>query len=85
MAKKKQILFLAAEAPGNIIARKVPENLKTEDPEKSTKENPLSRFRCQVIWISGGRPVNGMVRRRSLEVVECGDKEASHETSRGRH
>src|SRR5579872_6073774 len=24
-------------------------------------------------------PVNGMVRRRSLEVVECGGKEASHE------
>jgi hypothetical protein len=35
------------------------------------------------IWSK--KPVNGMVRRRSLEVVECGDKEASHETTRGRN
>jgi hypothetical protein len=31
------------------------------------------------------KPVNGMVRRRSLEVVECGGKEASHEITRARH
>ncbi len=29
--------------------------------------------------------VNGMVRRRPLEVVECGGKEAFHETTRARH
>src|ERR1700722_6893929 len=35
---------------------------------------------------SGGREsVNGMVRRRSPEVVECGDKEASHEATRIGH
>jgi hypothetical protein len=30
-------------------------------------------------------PLNGMVRRRSLEVVEYGGKEASHETTRAGH
>jgi hypothetical protein len=30
------------------------------------------------------RSLNGMVRRRSLQVVECGGKEASHETTSAR-
>jgi hypothetical protein len=29
--------------------------------------------------------VNGMVRRRTLEVVKCGGKEGSHETTSARH
>jgi len=45
------------------------------EPSADSKAADVQRF-----------PVNGMVRCRSVEeVVECGDKEASHETTRGGH
>jgi hypothetical protein len=37
------------------------------------------------VFLRGVRSLNGMVRRGSLEVVEYGGKEASHETTRAGH
>ena len=40
--------------------------------------------RGSLLKLQGTNAFNGMVRHRSLEVVECSGKEASHETTRAR-
>jgi hypothetical protein len=57
-----------------------------EDSDASVgSQLPISHPINWLVTKTGKFSVNGMVRRRSLEVVECGGKETSHETTSARH
>ena len=71
----------------------VGERLRAVRESKKLSQGHIEKHTGRMNGVIGGwparagakKPVNGMVRRRSLEVVECGGEEASHETTRARH